>query len=184
VEEGHGTGLRIVFASAGTDRTASSAQAVAALGHEVTVRELDDVATEGFDLVLVEVGDDPAHALELIETLVEAAACPVIPLVNSTDFVRQASRRGIFAFLTDRPGEDWASAIDIGLRRFGEYQALRQAFARRAVTERAKGILMERHAVDEATAFQMLREHARTSNRKLFDVAAAVAAAHVLLVGR
>ena len=32
------------------------------------------------------------------------------------------------------------------LRRFAEYRDLEGAFQRRAVTERAKGILMERHA--------------------------------------
>ena len=43
------------------------------------------------------------------------------------------------------------------LRRFAEFQDLEGAFGRRAVTERAKGILMERHAVDETAAFEMLR---------------------------
>jgi response regulator NasT len=33
---------------------------------------------------------------------------------------------------------------------------------------------MERHSVDEPAAFEMLREHARTTNRKLVDVASAV----------
>ena len=41
------------------------------------------------------------------------------------------------------------SAIDIVLRRFAEYHDLEGAFARTAVTERAKGILMERHGIDE-----------------------------------
>ena len=49
------------------------------------------------------------------------------------------------------------------------------AFARRAITERAKGILMERHSIDEKRAFEMLRDEARRSNRKIVDVAEAVA---------
>jgi AmiR/NasT family two-component response regulator len=40
---------------------------------------------------------------------------------------------------------------------------------------------MERHSVDEATAFQMLREHSRAANRKLVDIAAAVVDGHPLL---
>ena len=67
------------------------------------------------------------------------------------------------------------------LRRFTEYHDLEGAFGRRAVTERAKGILMERHSVDEPVAFEMLREHARTTNRKLVDVASAVVDGHRLL---
>jgi AmiR/NasT family two-component response regulator len=70
------------------------------------------------------------------------------------------------------------------LRRFAEYQALEGAFGRRAVTERAKGILMERHSIDEAQAFERLRSHARESNRKLIDVANAVVDSHRLLPER
>jgi response regulator NasT len=40
---------------------------------------------------------------------------------------------------------------------------------------------MERHAIDEADAFEMLREHSRASNRKLIDLAAAVVDGHRLL---
>ena len=40
---------------------------------------------------------------------------------------------------------------------------------------------MERHAIDEARAFEMLREHSRVSNRKLVDLAAAVVDGHRLL---
>jgi len=60
------------------------------------------------------------------------------------------------------------------LSRFAEYQGLEGAFARRAITERAKGILMERHSVDEKRAFEMLRDEARRSNRKVIEVAEAV----------
>ena len=55
-----------------------------------------------------------------------------------------------------------------------EYQGLEGAFARRAVTERAKGILMERHSVDEKRAFEMLRDEARRSSRKMIAIAEAV----------
>jgi response regulator NasT len=55
-----------------------------------------------------------------------------------------------------------------------EYQDLQGAFGRRALTERAKGILMERQGIDEASAFEMLREQSRIDNRKLIDLATAV----------
>ena len=67
------------------------------------------------------------------------------------------------------------------LRRFAEYQDLEGAFGRRAMIERAKGMLMERHAIDEAAAFEMMREHSRASNRKLIDLATAVVDGHRLL---
>jgi AmiR/NasT family two-component response regulator len=97
------------------------------------------------------------------------------------DFVREASKRGIFAYITDADAKGWQSSIDIVLRRFAEYHDLEGAFGRRAVTERAKGILMERHSVDDRAAFAMLRDHARAGNRKLADIAAAVVDGHALL---
>jgi len=75
------------------------------------------------------------------------------------------------------------SAIDIVLQRFAEYHDLEGAFARRAVTERAEGILMERHDLDEQAAFAMLRDEARRSNRKLVDIAESVVTVRSLLPG-
>jgi hypothetical protein len=40
---------------------------------------------------------------------------------------------------------------------------------------------MERHAIDEATAFEMQREQSRVDNRKLIDLAVAVVDGHRLL---
>jgi response regulator NasT len=40
---------------------------------------------------------------------------------------------------------------------------------------------MERHSVNEEAAFELLRAQARTSNRKLVDVASAVVDGHALL---
>jgi AmiR/NasT family two-component response regulator len=165
---------------------------VAALGHEVIAREIevDQVgqvtARERPDVALVGLGGSSKHALALIEKIVQEAACPVIVLIHAPDpaFVKEASKRGIFAYITDADAKDWQSSIDIVLRRFSEYHDLEGAFGRRAVTERAKGILMERHSVDEAVAFDMLREHSRAANRKLVDIASAVVDGHTLLPKR
>ena len=187
--------LRVLIANERRDRLALVAPIVAALGHEVIAREIevDEVgpvtARERPDVALVGLGESSQHALVLIEKIVQEAFCPVILLIHEPNpgFVREASRRGIFAYITDGDSDDdddthdWQSSIDIVLRRFAEYHDLRGAFGRRAVTERAKGILMERHSVDEDAAFELLRSHARGSNRKLVDVATAVVDGHALL---
>jgi AmiR/NasT family two-component response regulator len=77
--------------------------------------------------------------------------------------------------------EELQSSIDVVLRRFAECHNLEGAFGRRAVTERAKGILMERHGIDDEAAFNLLRDHARTKQAKLVDTAEAVVAGHQLL---
>ena len=181
--------LRVLIANERKDRLALVAPIVAALGHEVIAREIDveDVgpvtARERPDVALVGLGQSSEHALGLIDKIVREAACPVIVLLHAPDpqFVKAASKRGVFAHISDADVEDWASSIDIVLRRFAEYQDLKGAFGRRALIERAKGILMERHSVDEERAFQMLRGHARAANRKLIDLAGAVVDGHRLL---
>jgi AmiR/NasT family two-component response regulator len=180
--------LRVLIANERKDRLALVAPIVVALGHEVIAREIDVrevgpvTARERPDVALVGLGESSSHALELIDKIVREAACPVIVLLHSPDpsFVREASKRGVFAQISDAV-EDWQSSIDIVLRRFAEYHDLQGAFGRRALIERAKGILMERHLIDEATAFQMLRERSRIDNRKVVDLAAAVVDGHRLL---
>jgi AmiR/NasT family two-component response regulator len=181
--------LRVLIANERRDRLALVAPIVAALGHEVIAREIDVsevgavTARERPDVALVGLGESSEHALVLIEQIVREAACPVIALIHSPDphFIREASKRGVFAYITDADAVDWQSSIDIVLRRFTEYHDLEGAFGRRAITERAKGILMERHSVNEDAAFDMLREQSRTGNRKLIDVATAVVDGHALL---
>ena len=181
--------LRVLIANERKDRLALVAPIVAGLGHEVIAREIEveDVgavtARERPDVALVGLGESSEHALHLVEKIVHESACPVIALIHAPDpgFVKEASKRGVFAYITDADAKDWQSSIDIVLRRFTEYHDLEGAFGRRAITERAKGILMERHSVDEPVAFEMLREHARTTNRKLVDVASAVVDGHRLL---
>jgi AmiR/NasT family two-component response regulator len=181
--------LRVPIANERKEGLALVAPLVAALGHEVIAREIEveDVGAvtrrERPDVALVGLGESSEHALGLIEQIVQEAACPVIVLLHAPDpsFLREASKRGVFAYITDAEGEDWQSSIDIVLRRFAEYHDLEGAFGRRAITERAKGILMERHSVDEAAAFEMLRDQSRAANRKLIDVATAVVDGHPLL---
>jgi AmiR/NasT family two-component response regulator len=181
--------LRVLIANERKDRLALVAPIVTALGHEVIAREIEveDVGAvtgrERPDVALVGLGQSSDHALDLIDKIVREAACPVIVLIHARDpaFIREASKRGVFAHISDADVDDWQSSIDIVLRRFAEFRDLAGAFGRRAVIERAKGVLMERHAIDEATAFELLRNRARVGNRKLVDLAGAVVDGHLLL---
>ena len=181
--------LRVLIANERKDRLALVAPIVVALGHEVIAREIDveDVGAvttrERPDVALVGLGDSSQRALDLIDRIVRQSACPVIVLLHARDpdFIREASKRGVFAHISDADVEDWQSSIDIVLRRFAEYHDLEGAFGRRALIECAKGILMERHAIDGDSAFALLRERSRIDNRKLIDLATAVVDGHRLL---
>jgi response regulator NasT len=183
--------LRVLIANQRSDRLDAVTSVVVSLGHEVVARsmEVGEVATvtarEHPDVALVGLGDSSEHALELIGEIVRQAACPVITLLETDDhaFVNEAAKRGVFAYITDTNPSQLQDSIEIVLRRFAEFQNLEGAFGRRAVIERAKGILMERHSTTDEEAFEMLRTHARSSNRKLVDIAAAVVDGHRLLPG-
>ena len=184
--------LRILVADGRAERLDEVARTVVELGHDVVGEaSLGDVAalTASLrpDAAIVIVGEGSEHALDLIGRIVTEAACPVIAILDVEDeaFIHEAARRGIFAYITG--GQDAAalqSSLDVVLVRFAEYHGLEGAFARRAVTERAKGILMERHSVDEKQAFNMLRDEARRTNRKITEVAEAVALSVRLLPSR
>src|SRR4051794_39321518 len=181
--------LRVLIANERRDRLELVVPMVASLGHEVIAREIevDDIgavtARERPDVAVVGLGASSEHALILIDRIVKEAACPVIALIHAADpdFIREASKRGVFAYITDGDPAELQNNIDIVLHRFAEYHDLEGAFGRRATIERAKGILMERHSVNDQAAFDMLRNHSRAANRKLVDLAAAVVDGHPLL---
>jgi response regulator NasT len=188
--DGSSRSLRILIANERKDRLGRIAEIVTGLGHEVISRELDvcEVAEaterEQPDLALVGLGVDGQHALDMISEIVRKAACPVIALLEARDpiWVNEAAKRGIFAYIVEGSAQEMQGAIDITLRRYAEYTSLEGAFARRAVIERAKGIIMCNQVIDERRAFELLRSQARRSGRKLSDVAQAVADSHLLLV--
>jgi AmiR/NasT family two-component response regulator len=185
--------LLVMIAHERADRLAQVTAVVTGLGHEVIERKIGiiDVGQATIesrpDVAIVIVGhDSELQALRSIDTIVKEASCPVIAILDVQDraFINEAAKRGIFAYIADgQDPDELQSSIDIVLRRFAEYHALEGAFGRRAVTERAKGILMERHGIDEQAAFNMLREHARRHNRKMVEVAEEVVDTHQLLPG-
>jgi two-component system, response regulator / RNA-binding antiterminator len=182
--------LRVLIANERRDRLALLAEVVAGLGHEVIAREIDVrevgavTARERPDVALVGLGLSSDHALTLIAEIVHEAFCPVIALLSTKDpaYVREAAKRGVFAYIVDSTPEELQSAIDVTLQRFTEYHNLQGAFGRRAVIEQAKGILMARNAIDADAAFDLLRGHSQHNGSKLVDVAAAIVDSHLLLV--
>src|SRR3954452_12009880 len=120
--------LRVLIANERRDRLELVVPMVASLGHAVVAREVevDDVgavtARERPDVALVGLGASSEHALVLIERIVKEAACPVIALLHAADpdFIREASKRGILAYITDGDPVELQNTIDIVLHRFAE----------------------------------------------------------------
>ena len=181
--------LRVLVANQLAQRAEAISAIARSLGHEVVGLELNVeqvtelTRKEHPDVALVGLGESSQHALELIEQIVRNAACPVILILDARDqeFVNEAAQRGVFAYIVDGDQEQLQSALDITLRRFAEYHNLEGAFGRRAIIERAKGILMAVHGIDEQRAFELLRGDSQRDGRKLVEIAEAVTQTHRLL---
>jgi AmiR/NasT family two-component response regulator len=169
------------------------------LGHEVTpyavsVSEaIELIAREDPQAAFVVVHGDDQHALSLIGEAVEYASGPVIAQLRDADveFLSRAADLGISAYVESMDPESVQGAIEVAMRRYDEASRLHEkveqletALERRGMIERAKGILMERHSVDEHAAFELLRDQARSSRRRVVEVAQAVVDGHPLLPKR
>lgn len=198
-DETTSTSLRILAADEDEETLRETDAVLSELGHTVCARAVslaqaaELVASEDPDLSVVAVEDDDEHALELIEEISAYARGPIVALLGEhrRDFVSAAAERGIDAFARPHFLEEVQGAIELATRRHAEQarlaeqiEQLETALQRRGTIERAKGILMERHGVDERQAFELLRQQARRSNRQVLDLALAVADGHALLPGR
>jgi AmiR/NasT family two-component response regulator len=193
------TNLRVLIADENESALRRLHEVLAGLGHDVTpyavsVQDaVELIAKEDPQIAIVVVHDDDDHALALIGEAVEFASGPVIAQLPDADvdFLSRAADRGISAYVESMDPESVQGAIEIAVRRYREARQLHEkvdqlesALERRSVIERAKGILMERHGVGEREAFELLREHARGSQRRVVEVAQSVLDGHALLPRR
>jgi response regulator NasT len=194
-----GQALRLLAADEDEQALERTAALLKRLGHDVAafavdVRAVADrVAETDPDAAVVVVHRDDEHALDLIAEIASFASGPVVALLDGEDpdFVRRAAERGVDAVAGRHSEEALQSALELALRRYGDNARLAEqvgqlegALGRRALIERAKGVLMERHGLDERAAFELLRSHARARNKTVVDVARSVLDGHALLPSR
>lgn len=193
------TNLRVLIADENEGALRRLHEVLAGLGHEVTPyavsahEAVELIAKEDPQVAIVVVHNDDEHALALIGEAVEFASGPVIAQLPDADveFLSRAAERGISAYVESMDPESVQGAIEIAVRRYREARHLHEkvdqlegALGRRAVIERAKGVLMERHTVGEREAFELLRDHARATGRRVVEVSQAVLDGHALLPKR
>ena len=191
--------LRVLIADENKQALQALHEVLTGLGHDVTpyavsvTDAIELIAREDPQVAIVVMHDDDEHALALIGEAVEYASGPVIAQLPDADvdFLSRAAERGISAYVESLDPESVQAAIEVSMRRYREasrlhekVEQLESALARRGVIERAKGILMERHRVDEREAFEMLRDQARSTGMRVVQVAQAVVDGHALLPNR
>ena len=196
---GSAKALRVLAADEDEQALRRTAGLLEGLGHDVAAFAVDvrgvgeRVAEADPDVAVVVVHRDDEHALDLIAEIAAFASGPVVALLDGDDpeFVRRAAERGVDAVAGRHSPEALQSALELAVRRHAEssrlavqVDQLSGALGRRAVIERAKGVLMERHGIADSAAFDLLRSHARSRNRTVVDVAQAVLEGHTLLPAR
>ena len=181
--------LRVLIASNESSRLPVMADAVSDLGHDVVARigGADEVGARSIeaapDVALVGIGEQEAPGLALIDRVIADARCGVVAVVDGVPerAAAAAARRGVYGVLLDHEPQEWRRALEVASSRYAELRDLSAAFDRRSTIECAKGILMERHGLDQDAAFGMLRDQARSTNRKLVLVAASLIESHTLM---
>jgi response regulator NasT len=193
------TNLRVLIADENEQALRALHEVLGQLGHEVVpyavsvAEAVELIAKEEPQVAIVVVHRDDEHALALIAEAVAFAAGPVIAQLRDADvdFLARAADAGISAYTESMDAESVQGAIEVAVRRYREasrltdkVEQLESALERRGVIERAKGILMERHSISDREAFELLRDHARSSGRQVVQVARSVVEGHALLPKR
>jgi len=187
--EQRGFTLRVIAADEDEAALQRTSQLLEELGHEVSALACTvadacaAIARDEPDVAVVVVHEDTDHALDLIDELSEALDGPVIALQGRADaaFAEAAAERGLDALTSEPTADGLQAAIEVAMRRHAERAQLSRtvgqlehALERRALIERAKGIVMERHGIDERAAFDRLRGQARSRNMTVVALAAEV----------
>src|SRR5919204_2883934 len=141
-------GLKVLVADEDHAALDSVAKLLHRLGHQVSARAVGvaevsrEIEEDEPDVALVKLHDDDEHALELIDEIVNEAACPVIALmeVPQPDFISRAAERGIYAYVQPITAETVDGALEVAIRRHADVERLSEevgelegALRRRAV---------------------------------------------------
>lgn len=133
------------------------------------------------DLIIIDADSD---ARDVLEHIVVSSQHGRRPIVLFTDDAAPASMEaalaaGVSAYIVaGLQAERLEPVLNVALARFrqeerlrGELADARQGLADRKIVERAKGLLMRHHGIDEEAAYQRLRSMAMNKKMKLAELA-------------
>lgn len=162
------TGLR----AAGYDVVALAASAI-----DLTRR----VRESGAEVIVCDLDDPGRDALESMRALNRDEPRPVVLFAErgKPEQIEAALEAGVAAYVVEglAPGRV-RPVIEVAIRRFRAYHAIRQeleatraTLAARGIIDRAKARLMERERLSEDEAYRRLRRAAMDQGRKMVEIA-------------
>jgi AmiR/NasT family two-component response regulator len=179
--------LRIVVADDEPDMRDYFRKILPRLGHTVTAAAENGEQLVDFcrfyqpDLVITDIKMPGVDGIDAAMQIYADRPVPVILVSAYSDakLIERAEADHIMAYLVKPIKQaDLEPAIGLAMRRFEQFQALRdeaadlrQALADRKIIEQAKGILMKVLGLSEADAFRRLQKTASAKNLKLIEVA-------------
>ena len=181
------TELRIAVADDEPEMRQYFQELLPAMGHQVvgvvqTGKELAECCRiQRPDVVITDIKMPDMDGIDAAVKLYAERPVPVILVSAYSDakLIERAEADHIMAYLVKPIKQtDLEPAIGLAMRRFEQFEALRQeaadmrqALEDRKIIEQAKGILMKELGLGEAEAFRRLQKTASAKNLKLIEVA-------------
>lgn len=132
-----------------------------------------------------------ATFFDILQDIQQKSPCAVLMISDDStnQTIEKATRNGAHGYLTEIPTEDRMEAvISAAIARFKlfhgmheELHSIKQTLKERKIVERAKGILMNRKSLDEASAYRAMQKMAMNRNVKLVELAQSMISASELL---
>lgn len=193
------TSLRIAIADDEPDMRDYFQDVLPRLGHTVVAvarngRELvEQCRLTAPDLVITDIKMPEMDGIDAASQICKDRPIPIILVsaYHDASLIERAEADHVMGYLVKPIKQtDLGPTIAIAVSRFSQFQALqeeaddlRQALADRKTIEKAKGILMKKAGLDEATAFRRLQKLASDKNRKLVEIASMILTAEEALEG-
>lgn len=172
-----------------TDRAQWLRDALLDAGFNVvaTIQGLDDLYQQVLDLepdvVIVEATSGKRDILEHLANHHQRCPRPIVMLADEHDAeaIREAASAGVSAYaVAGVSAAGVKSIIDVAVAQFEAYCRLERRLATaenrlddQKLIERAKCLMMERHAISERDAYGLLRKAAMDRSKKVREIAAA-----------
>jgi two-component system, response regulator / RNA-binding antiterminator len=143
------------------------------------------------DVVVIGLENPSRDSLEQMFQLSRAVRRPVAMFVDQSDraTTEAALDAGVSAYVVDGLKKERISAIlDMAVIRFNavarlqdELERTKTALEDRKLIDRAKGIIMKQKALDEASAYALLRRTAMNQHKRMSDIAQTIVTAAEIL---
>ncbi|WP_197528219.1 ANTAR domain-containing response regulator [Posidoniimonas polymericola] len=182
--------IEIVIAHGQDDTATKLHEIVSSLGHTVkaTCRSTEDLLSECLpsppNLIISGVEMDGGNAIDALVRISEHEPTPAIVLTPKRSLmnVEEALRDHVMAYLVEPIDPNQVKpTIYLVCERFKQFELLkaenddlRQTLVERKVIEKAKGILMGQHELDEEHAFRKLQKLAQSKRTKLASMAQSI----------